>query len=256
MIPPNKIYNLDCIEGMREIEDNSINLVVTSPPYNIGIDYDSYTDKIPFDEYYKWCKDWMSEIFRVLKPDGKFCLNHYISFGNSKERETPLMDLNYIAVNEIGFKHHALVLWMDTHRVKYTAWGSWLSASAPYINCPVEGILILYKDRWRRDEKGESTISKEEFIESCGGIWRIKPETKEITKANFPIELPARWINLLTYKGDLVLDPFMGGGTTALASAKTGRNYIGFDLSEKYCNIAEKRVKNYTEQHKLPLEDI
>lgn len=249
----NVIYNEDCIVGMQSIPSDCIDLIVTSPPYNIGIEYDSYNDKLDWDEYYNWCGDWMKEIHRILKPDGKLCLNHYLSFGKAERRLSPIMDLNTQA-KDIGFKHHAIVLWMDEHRIKYTAWGSWLSASAPYINCPVEGILILYKNRWKKDKKGISTISKEEFIEACSGVWRIRPEMKEYTKANFPVELPKRCINLLTYKNDIVLDPFMGAGTTAIAAIETGRNYIGFEISSNYCKIAKRRINNIISQTKLEVQ--
>lgn len=241
----NKIICMDCVDGMKLIDDNSVDLVVTSPPYNVGIEYDTHVDNMPWDDYYKWSDVWMREVHRILKPDGKFCLNHYLSFGRGGERHSPLMDLNCIAVNDVGFKHHGLALWWDITRTKYTAWGSWMSASAPYINSPVEGILILYKERWKKDTKGESTISRNEFIESCSGIWKIKPEANEYTKANFPPALPRRCISLFTYRHDYVVDPFGGAGTTAIAAKTTGRDFTLFEISENYCEIARKRFSRY-----------
>ena len=242
MLELNKIYNMDCIEGMKQIDDNSIDLIVTSPPYNIGIDYDVYDDNKEWDEYYNWCKNWLGECYRVLKEDGRFCLNHYISFGNSKFRTAPLMELNTISLS-LGFKHNSIAIWMDRTLVKRTAWGSWLSASAPYINSPFEGILILYKNVWKKQNKGISTIKKQEFIDLTRGIWNIPTDTKQITKAVFPIKLPYFCINLLTYKNDIVLDPFMGSGTTALACRKTDRQFIGFEISKKYCDIAKLKIQ-------------
>lgn len=242
MLELNKIYCGDCLDLMKEIPDNSINLVVTSPSYNVGIEYDLWNDNQEWGVYYKWCEKWIREVYRILKTDGKFCLNHYLSFGDSVARHSPLMDLNHICVNQIGFKHHAVALWWDITRIKYTAWGSWMSASAPYINCPIEGVLILYKQNWKKENKGESTISKKDFIESCSGIWKLKPESNGLTKANFPLSLPERCINLLTYKNDLICDPFMGSGTTAEACIKNQRNFIGIEISHNYCDIANTRI--------------
>lgn len=247
----NKIYQGDCLELMKQIDDESVDLVITSPPYNIGIDYDSWNDDVDWEKYYSWCKEWMKEIYRVLKIDGRFCLNHYLCLGTAKARHSPLMELNQIAVKEIGFKHHAVCVWTDRTLTKRTAWGSWKSASAPYINTPYEGILILYKQDWKKHRKGVSTISKDKFMELCSGVWNMQPERKGLTKANFPIELPSNCINLLSYEEDVVLDPFMGSGTTAVACKQLNRNFIGFEISESYCKIAEKRLKPYLEQTKL-----
>jgi len=234
----------DCIEVMRQIPSNSIDLVITSPPYNVGIKYDEYHDDIEWGQYFEWSRKWLYEIYRILKNDGRFCLNHYLSIGQSGNRHSPLMDLNWMA-KEIGFKHHGLAVWTDATLTKRTAWGSWLSASAPYINSPYEGILILYKNKWKKERKGKSTISKEEFIESCSGIWNIKPDNKrEKHPATFPEELPRRCINLLSYEGDIVMDPFNGIGTTTVVAKKLKRHYIGIEISENYCKIARERLKN------------
>ena len=241
MIEINKIYHGDCLELFKLIDDNSVDLVVTSPPYNIGINYDVHNDNMDWINYYNWCKKWMKEIFRVLKTDGRFCLNHYLSCGQSGSRHSPLMDLNWIA-KKIGFKHHGLAVWTDRTLTKRTAWGSWKSASAPYVNSPYEGILILFKGNWKKLNEGESTISSKKFMELCSGIWNMQPEMNGKTMANFPIQLPLNCIELLSFKGDLILDPFMGSGTTGYACKIRERNWIGFELSENYCKIAEKRL--------------
>lgn len=233
----------DCIDVMRTFPENKIDLAITSPPYNIGIDYESYCDSRPWSEYFDWCKEWMFEVHRVLKKDGRFCLNHYFSLGTSKERVAPLMRLENIA-EEIGFHHHSVAFWTDITRAKYTAWGSWLSASAPYLNSPFEGILILYKDQWKRQNKGESTIKKEEFIEACGGVWNLPSGKRKNGVPTFPTDLPRRCINLLSYRDDIILDPFNGTGSTTLAAHQTGRNFIGIDVDTMYCNVARERIRN------------
>jgi len=247
----NKIYNMDCLEGMKQLPDESVDLVVTSPPYNIGTDYNEYDDNKDWQEYYKWCENWLKEIFRVLKKDGRLCLNHYLSLGTSAFRTAPLMELNTIAL-KLGFNHHSVAIWTDRTLAKRTAWGSWMSASAPYINSPFEGVLILYKYSWKKLSKGESTIDKQSFIDGCRGIWNIATETKGLTKANFHLDLPKLCINLFSYSGDVILDPFIGSGTTAVASIETNRNFIGYEIDKGYYDIAVGRIQSAKSQTKLP----
>lgn len=236
----NVIFNEDCVSGMRtHIPDNSIDLIVTSPPYNLGIQYDTYIDTLPVDDYFAWCREWLVECYRVLKPDGRICINHYLSCGTSEVRFAPLMQINGIA-EDIGFHHHGIAIWDDRTITKRTAWGSWLSARAPYLNSPYEGVVILYKDHWRKDQEGETDITSKEFMECASGVWKIQPCQKYDTIANFPVELPRRCIRFFSYVGDIVLDPFMGSGKTAVAAKQTRRRYVGFEISPNYCRkIAE-----------------
>ena len=242
----NKIYNMDCIDGLKMIDDGSIDLIITSPPYNIGINYDAYNDCKSWEEYLVWCEEWLTECYRVLKDDGRICINHYLNFQDrwKKVSRFPLFDIQNIE-NKIGFNVHKLCLWEDNTRKKFTAWGSYLSASAPYINTPYEGILISYKNQWKKINKGTSTISKELFMEGVGGIWKLGT-TRGKTKCCFPDKLPDMCINLLSYKNDVVLDPFVGSGTTAKVAKKLNRNYIGFEISENYCNIANEQIESIT----------
>lgn len=238
----NKIYNEDCLITMSKIPDDTIDLVVTSPPYNIGIDYDVYRDNLPWEVYFKWCEKWLKEVYRILKPDGRIALNHYLSLGDSRERVSPISELMKI-MGEIGFKHHTIAVWTDRTLAKKTAWGSWLSASAPYINSPFEGIIINYKRYWKKQTKGVSDIRKEEFIELTRGIWEIKTENRGLTKANFSEDFAEKVIKLLSYQGDLVYDPFMGSGTVAKVAILNKRRFIGSEISSKYCEIANERLK-------------
>lgn len=239
----NNIICGDSLKLLQNIPDNVIDIVVTSPPYNCGIDYDIYDDNKSWKEYYVWCYKWMKEIYRILKTDGRFCLNHYLSMGKPNNRHTPLMDLNYISVNKIGFKHSALAVWDDRTLSSGTAWGSWLSASAPYIQSPYEGVIILYKNQWKKLDRGTSEISKEDFIEACHGVWKMGVDTKRLTKATFPERLPKLCIDLLSYKEDIVLDPFNGSGTTTYVAKNSGRKFIGIDISPNYSTIARQRIK-------------
>jgi site-specific DNA-methyltransferase (adenine-specific) len=240
----NKLYNIDCIEGMKQLPLNFIDLVVTSPPYNVGIDYDVYNDNKDWVEYWGWSKKWIKEVYRVLKEDGRFCLNVLVEMGinDNKERISPLVEF-YNILRSVGFRVNGLPMWTDRHRVKYTAWGSWMSASAPYIYCPFEVVIIAYKGGWKKLTKGEDSITKNNFMMGCCGVWNIPTDTRQLTKANFPLKLPEVCIELLSYKNDIVLDPFAGAGTTLVAAKRLERKYLGFEISEKYCKVAEEEIK-------------
>jgi len=245
-----KLYHGDCLEIMPELEP--VDLVVTSPPYNCGIKYGLYDDNRPWEEYMAWCEEWLSEIYKIMNPDGRLCLNVLMEMGieDNKKRVSPFAEF-YNLFKRVGIKGWGSPVWVDSHRVKYTAWGSWLKASAPYIYNPYEIIMIGYKEYWKKQTKGESTISKEEFMMGCSGIWRLKTQTKEITKANFHTDLPNMCIKLLSYDGNIILDSFMGGGTTAIACERLNRRWIGIEIEERYCEISAKRIEKENQQLKL-----
>ena len=144
-------------------------------------------------------------------------------------------------MESIGYNVSKLVIWNDPTMSKLTAWGSWLSASAPNIQTPTEGILIGYKKQWKKLTSGKSTISQEDFKEAVSGVWNIGT-TVGYTKACFPEKLPRLCIQLLTYEGDTVLDPFSGSGTTCYVAKGLNRNYIGFEISEAYYNESISRL--------------
>ena len=253
MIELNTIHNEDCVSGMRKMEDCSVDLIVTSPPYNIGIDYDVYDDNMAWADYLAWTKRWVSECYRVLKDDGRMCVNHYLNFQDRIEKKSrfPPHDIHLIE-EEVGLNVHKLCIWPDVTRVKFTAWGSYLSASAPYINTPFEGVLISYKKQWKKATRGVSTIEKDMFREGVGGVWHLGT-TRGKTKACFPEKLPEMCIKLLSYEGDVVLDPFVGSGTTAAVAKRLNRKYIGFEISPDYCQIARQRLDETFEQIKFAM---
>jgi len=241
-----KLYNGDCLQMLRDsVESDSIDLVVTSPPYNCGIPYDVYNDNLPWKDYLNWCRSWLVELYRVLKPDGRICLNVLLDIGvNDNEGRVSPFGAFYALFNDVGIAFKGSVLWADNHRSTLTAWGSWMSASAPYIYPAYETLLLGYKDRWKKDREGESTIGRDDFINGCSGVWDFQPDTNPDTIACFPVALPRRCIDLLSYKGDVVLDPFMGLGTTGVACEESGRDFIGIELSPNYFEVAKYRVSN------------
>lgn len=241
----NQIVNGNCLELLPEIPEYSIDLVVTSPPYNCGIKYDSYNDNKTWEDYLDWCKRWLIELKRVLKKDGRICVNVPVDMGfnNNTERVSPYAEF-YRLFNEVGLHNAGLAFWSDNHRVKHTAWGSWKSASAPYIYLPYEVIMFGYKEQWAKENKGISTVTKDEFIQGVCGIWNLRTQTQQITMANFSTDLPDMCIKMLSYKDNIILDPFMGSGTTAASAIKLHRNYIGIEISENYANKARNRISN------------
>lgn len=239
-----KIIN-DDILLTHEIEDNSIDLIVTSPPYNIGIKYNVYDDILSYKEYLKFSREWLTRCYGWLKEDGRFCLNIPLD-KNKGGQQSVGADLTTIA-KQIGFKYHSTIVWNEGNISRRTAWGSWLSASAPYVITPVELIVVLYKKRWKKTSGSKkSDITREEFIEWTNGLWTFSGESKKKIghPTPFPVELPKRCIKLFTFVGDTVLDPFMGSGTTIIAAYQFRRKSIGIEIDKNYCKIAMKRLIN------------
>jgi len=252
----NKIYNMECVEGMKQIiPDDSINVVITSPPYNVGIDYDSWNDKMEWNDYLEFAKNWLSEVYRCLKKDGRIALNIPYEINVMKRGGRIFLVAEYWKImQEIGFKFAGIVDLQEIQpqRVKLTAWGSWLKASAPYIYNPKECVIIAYKEEWKKQDVGNSYFTdsdkhKEEFKELVYGMWKYRAETRGLTKANFSYDIPLKALKILSFQEDVVLDPFMGSGTTAEACIRLNRQYIGFEISKSYCNTMKCR----TEQERL-----
>lgn len=237
----NKIINCDCLDGFKKITDNSIDLILTSPPYNLDISYKDYDDKRPLDSYYEWCQQWINESYRVLKPGGRFCLQ--IGPFQPKYNEPTYSKFTQMSQNT-GFIFREFIIWNKNQIPKRTAWGSWKSPSNPRISPPFEMIINFHKESPKILIKGETDLTKEEFIQWTNGLWVIGPESAKRVKhpAPFPQELAKRCIKMHTYIGSTVLDPFNGSGTTTKVAKELNRNWIGFDLTEEYCKIAEERM--------------
>jgi len=238
------IYN-DDILTTDVIENKSIDLIVTSPPYNVGIEYADYKDNIPYEEYLIFTRKWLAKCYDLVKNDGRLCLNIPLD-KNKGGQQSVCADITTVA-KEVGWKYHATVIWNEQNISRRTAWGSWLSASAPFVIAPVEVVVVLYRENWhKRSGSLKSDIARNEFISWTNGVWNFSGESKNKIghPAPFPIELPRRCIKLFSFIGDTVLDPFLGSGTTLLACAETNRAGIGVEINKNYCEMAKKRLES------------
>ncbi len=233
----------DDVLTSKYVNANSVDLVVTSPPYNVDIQYNSHKDDLSYKEYLEFSKKWMAQCFDWLKDEGRFCLNIPLD-KNKGGQQSVGADLTVIA-KEVGFQYHSTIVWNEGNISRRTAWGSWKSASAPYVIAPVELIVVLYKKNWKKTNGSKvSDVTRDEFMQWTNGMWVFNGESKKRIghPAPFPLELPRRCIKLFSYIDDVVLDPFCGSGTTILAAAENNRKGIGMDVDKKYCELARKRI--------------
>jgi site-specific DNA-methyltransferase (adenine-specific) len=281
MIETGKIINGDCVEVMKTLPEGCIDLMVTSCPYNVNIKYDVYDDGRSMDDYWEFTRQWLTESYRLLKDDGRVAINVPIEMNVQERGGRILFNAEFwIMMKQVGFKFFGMVdLTEDSpHRVRQTAWGSWMSNSQPYIYNPKECVILAYKNSPKKLIKGESQWTgipteitdengkvrtkmvyepedKKEFMNLVFGRWEYFADTKSLTKATFSLDIPSKAIKILTYKNDIVLDPFMGSGTSAVAAEILGRRWLGIELSSKYTEIAIKRVNAFIEEKKqLELE--
>jgi site-specific DNA-methyltransferase (adenine-specific) len=231
-------------EEMKELPDRSVHLMVTSPPYNVGKEYD---ENLTLAEYLAFLRRVWSETYRVLVPGGRACIN-VANLGRK-----PYIPLNsYIARDliDLGFLMRGEIVWDKSSSASTsTAWGSWQSASNPTLRDTHEYILVFSKGAFKREKikDRESTIKKEEFLEFTKSVWDFFTESAKKVghPAPFPVELPYRLIQLYTFSGEVVLDPFMGSGQTALGAMKAGRRYVGYELNEEYLALANNRIAGF-----------
>ena len=245
----------DDVLTTSRVDDNSVDLVITSPPYNVDIQYNSHKDDVSYMDYLEFSKKWMSRCFAWLKEDGRFCLNIPLD-KNKGGQQSVGADLTTIA-KEVGFHYHSTIIWNEGNISRRTAWGSWKSASAPYVIAPVELIVVLYKDKWKKISGSKiSDIERNEFMDWTNGLWAFNGESKKRIghPAPFPIELPRRCVKLFSYVDDVVLDPFSGSGTTLIAAVANNRKGIGIDVDKKYCKLAHTRILESTKPVQAELQ--
>ena len=239
----NKIF-LKSSEVMDELPDSSIHLMISSPPYNVGKDYDR---DFSLKEYLRFLNRVWKEVKRVLVPGGRACIN-IANLGRK-----PYIPLHAYIIHDmisLGFLMRGEIIWDKSASTgSSTAWGSWKSSSNPTLRDVHEYILVFSKDKFKRDkiDKRSDTISRNEFLENTKSVWTFPTESaKRIGHpAPFPVELPYRLIQLFSYRDEIVLDPFIGSGQSAIAALKSYRNYVGYEIEPNYVDLANKRINEF-----------
>ena len=226
----------DVIDAMATLEDNSIDLIVTSPPYGVG---KAYEVDISQETYNKLVIDSCKEFKRVLKPDGRIAMN--CPFTMNYENNLRLVMHEWMtAFLETGLNIRDIIIWNQSNSGNDTAWGSFKSASSPWLRHQCEGIIVGFKDQWKKIRKGESDITRDEFMKYVVDLWTMPCAKNPNHPAVFSEELPHRCIRLFSYKNDVVLDPFVGSGTTMKVAHLLQRSVIGIEKERKYCDIILK----------------
>jgi modification methylase len=241
-VPESVLDKVFCQDSrsMHQLPDCSVHLMVTSPPYNVGKDYD---ENLSIEEYCSLLRDVFKETRRVLVPGGRACIN-VANLGRK-----PYIPLHKFIIDEmlqLGYLMRGEIIWDKSASAgTSTAWGSWRSASNPTLRDVHEYILIFSKACFQRPKK-KNTITRDQFLEYTKSIWTFPAESAKKVQhpAPFPVELPYRLIQLYTFKNDIVLDPFAGSGSTCIAALKAGRHFIAFESSKEYVRIANKRIES------------
>lgn len=237
-------------ERMKEIPDNSLHLMITSPPYNVTKEYD---EDLSLKEYLRLLMSVFSETYRVLVHGGRACIN-VANLG--RKPYIPLSDHISHIMLEIGYQMRGEIIWYKGAGAGVSmAWGSWQSASNPVLRDTHEYILVFSKGSFTRKKSSNqmNTITRDQFMEWTKSVWTMNPESAKKVKhpAPFPVELPYRLIQLYTFTGDIVLDPFMGSGSTAIAALKSSRKYVGYETDPEYVELAEERIAPHRMQLNL-----
>lgn len=237
-----KIF-LKSSERMEELPECSVHLMVTSPPYNVGKEYD---ENLSLAEYLEFLRRVWKEVYRVLVPGGRACVN-IANLGRK-----PYIPLHAYIIKdmlELGFLMRGEIIWNKAESASpSTAWGSWKSAANPTLRDVHEYILVFSRESFGRPGRGKtSTIAREEFLQYTRSVWEFPAVSARQVghPAPFPVELPRRLILLYTFEGELVLDPFMGSGQSAIAALATGRHYVGYETDREYLKLANKRIEEF-----------
>jgi DNA modification methylase len=237
-----RVVRGDARAVLERLPAECVHLAVTSPPYNVKIDYRGYRDDLPPDEYLRWLKEVWRALHRVLVPGGRFVLN--VAPTSIKDFRPIHHDLSR-DLRELGYIMRTEIIWYKQTMGRRTAWGSWRSPSNPHIVPSWEYVLVFSKGQWRLP--GDPTrvdITAREFERFSDGFWQIPPERRRNGHpAPFPEALIERLVKFYSYRGNVVLDMFGGTGTVAAVARRLGRHYLNIDTSEEYCRQAAERIR-------------
>jgi len=243
--PTDLILHGDAIETLERLPAGSVHLAITSPPYNVGIQYAGYADDRGHAEYLAWLRTVWKALYRVLVPGGRFALN--VAPTSIKDFRPIHHDLTS-DLRKLGYIMRTEIIWYKQTMGRRTAWGSWKSPANPHIVPSWEYVLVFSKGSWRLDgAKADVDITAKEFQTFSDGFWSIRPERRrEGHPAPFPEELIERLVKFYSYRGNTVLDMFGGTGTVAAVARATGRHFLYIDTSLDYCEAALHRVRRTT----------
>ena len=241
---------MDPKKGLPSLPNNILDLSIQSPPYNLGKNYDVYKDNRPYDEFISELKGVFGEVYRVTKSGGRCCIN----VGDLKNGKVTLHSDIIQFMKDLKWMPYTTIIW-DKHTCSSrTSWGSFMSPSSPSFPTPFEYILVFAKDSYKKvGDKANITIEKQSFIRDSLALWSMGTESRSAHPAPFPLSLPLRLINMLSYKGDLVADFYSGSGTTATAAVRLRRGYLGYELSKEYYKMSIDRIDKEKSQLKLNL---
>jgi site-specific DNA-methyltransferase (adenine-specific) len=237
----------DCARLLESTEHPRFELVVTSPPYSLGVDYGQagYADDQPYHRYLEWVRGWAMTLLGASAPGGRACINIPLDSNKGGKRA---IYADYLRIfQEVGWTYQTSIVWNEQNISRRTAWGSWLSPSAPFVTAPVEMVAVFFKGSFRRPptDGRRGDILRDEFLAWTLGMWTFAGANPRRVghPAPFPEELPRRLIKLYSYPDDLVLDPFAGSGTTLLAARKLGRRAVGIEISPEFCALTIRNLR-------------
>lgn len=245
-----RVLRGDSARLLEAVGSLGANLVVTSPPYALGVDYGQagYDDDQPYATYLEWVRTWATTLLHVCASGGRACINIPLDSNKGGKRA---IYADYLRIfQEVGWTYQTSIVWNEQNISRRTAWGSWLSPSAPFVTAPVEMIAVFYKDSFRRPATAgrRGDITRDEFLAWTLGMWTFAGANPRRVghPAPFPEELPRRLIKLYSYPDDLVLDPFLGSGTTLTVAARLGRRGIGVEINSHFCDLAVRNLTTAT----------
>jgi site-specific DNA-methyltransferase (adenine-specific) len=248
---PREIYHDPWARLLRgdcaRLTHTGADLIVTSPPYALGVDYGTtaYQDDQPYAHYLAWVTSWATTLLQTSADDARACINIPLDSNKGGKRA---IYADYLRIfQSVGWTYQTSIVWNEQNISRRTAWGSWLSPSAPFVTAPVEMIAVFYKGSFRRPptDGRRGDITRDEFLAWTLGMWTFAGANPRRVghPAPFPEELPRRLIKLYSYPNDLVLDPFAGSGTTLVAARKLGRRSLGVEISPAFCALAKQNLR-------------